>query len=323
VIPNWNEYLPEEKVKAFKATYTDFRKRQRDTDFGFMVEVPVSQTPALTVSPEERTKAYEERWKIGGLSMYTTFADLLVSKEANDTMADFVRAKIREKVHNPVVAELLSPRDYPIGIRRLCVGQNYYETFNKENVQLVDIRSAPIMEFTDKGLRTANANYEFDSVIFATGFDAFSGPALRIDIRGKGGMPLKDKWSGGAKTCFGIMTAGFPNMFLSSGPQSTSATFNVFTGTEFFVEWIAGAIDYLKTNAKKSIDPSQAFEDAWAKQTSDIGNMTLFSKYNSWYMGSNVPGKPRQILSYLGGFRLYAQQALASAAKGYEGFTLF
>ena len=245
-----------------------------------------------------------------------------MNQEANDTLADFARAKIRAKVRDPAVAELLTPRGYPFGTKRLCADTGYYETFNRDNVSLVDVRRSPIERFTATGVQTRDSLHELDSVVFATGFDALTGALTSIDIRGRGGRALAHKWTGGPRTYLGIMTAGFPNMFFTTGPGSPSVLYNMVLGNEYHVEWIVRTMDDLRERRHARIDATAAAEDAWVAHVTEVGNMTLFPKADSWYMGANVPGKARAILLYLGGFRAYRSTCESVAAKGYEGFAL-
>ena len=247
---------------------------------------------------------------------------MMVNREANETVAEFVRAKIREKVRDPAVAELLCPKSYPFGAKRVCTDTNYYETFNRDNVTLVDLRKSPIKKFTAKGLQVGDTEYELDSVVFATGFDAMTGALLNIDIRGRGGRPLKHKWADGPRTYLGLMTEGFPNLFITTGPGSPSVLYNMVPGNEQHVDWIADCIEHLRKQDRASIEPTVEAEQAWGEHVNEVGNQTLFPLADSWYLGANVPGKPRVILPYLGGFRAYSQKCQEVAAKGYEGFAL-
>ena len=320
-IPAWNRSVTSEERRRQKANYADLRERERDSDVG-IVAMPAETRRALEVTPEERLAEYEARWNHGGLSFYTSFADLLVNQEANDTLAEFARAKIRAKVRDPAVAELLTPRGYPFGTKRLCADTDYYETFNRDNVSLVDVRRSPIERFTATGVQTRDSLHELDSVVFATGFDALTGALTSIDIRGRGGRALAHKWTGGPRTYLGIMTAGFPNMFFTTGPGSPSVLYNMVLGNEYHVEWIVRSMEHLREQQRSHIDATDAAEDAWGSHVTEVGNMTLFPKADSWYMGANVPGKARAILLYLGGFRAYRATCEGVAAKGYEGFAV-
>jgi cation diffusion facilitator CzcD-associated flavoprotein CzcO len=325
-IPANNCPLDPEYERSIKENYAEVRRMQRES-FGGYVSVNFKATPpntqlALEVTPEEREAEYESRWKSGGLCYYTAYADLLTSKEANDTAAEFVRAKIRAKVNDPAVAELLTPKGFPFGTKRICADTGYYETYNRDNVTLVDLNAAPIEAITPKGMQVGGKEYELDAIIAATGFDAVTGALSRIDIRGKGGISLNKKWEQGPRTHLGLMTAGFPNLFTMAGPGSTSSLTNSITATEQHTDWIADCVAYLSKHGHTSIEPTVEAEDSWVKLVNDVAEQTLFPLANSWYMGANVPGKPRVSLSYLGGFNDYSNKCRDIAASGYPGFVL-
>ena len=227
-----------------KADYAEFRRQARESRVGFVV--PVNQQSALAVSPEERQREYEMRWQRGGLGFAAAYTDLLTRQEANDTAAEFFRAKIRATVRDPAVAEALLPKDYPLGTKRICVDTDYYETFNRDNVTLVDLRREPIEAITPRGVRTEATEYEFDSIVFATGFDAMTGALLNIDIRGRGGSTLRQKWADGPRTYLGIAIAGFPNLFTITGPGSPSVISNMMVSIEQHVDWIADCLAHLQ-----------------------------------------------------------------------------
>lgn len=318
-VPANNRPVTKEELQAVKANYADLRRRQRESNVGIVGIEPHTKR-AMDVTPEERLREYEARWNFGGVCFYTSFVDLLVDQKANDSVAEFARAKIREKVRDPVVAELLCPNDYPFGTKRLCSDTNYYETFNRNNVSLVDLRRSPIERFTPRGLQTRDSFHELDSIVFATGFDALTGALTNIDIRGRSGKALNQNWAAGPRSLFGIMTADFPNMFITTGPGSPSVLYNMVPGNEYHVDWIVRSIEYLHQHHRACIEPTEAAENEWVSHVNDVGNQTLFPKANSWYMGANVPGKAQTILLYLGGFQAYRKKCEDSAAKGYEGF---
>jgi len=319
-IPARNAPLDPDLERRVKANYAEYRRQARASRVGFVVEG--NERSALAVSPEERQREYETRWQRGGLGFSATFPDLLISKDANDTAAAFFRAKIRSIVRDPAVADALTPRDYPLGTKRLCVDTDYYDTFNRDNVTLVDIRTAPIEAITPQGLRTREATYALDSLVFATGFDAMTGALLKIDIRGSAGQRLQDKWAAGPRTYLGVATAGFPNLFAITGPGSPSVISNMIVSIEQHVDWIAGCLAYVRAHGLARIEPTADAEDAWVAHVNDVGNATLYPRANSWYMGANVPGKPRVFMPYIGGVGVYRQTCDDVAAKGYEGFTL-
>ena len=319
-IPARNAPLDSEYERRVKSSYAEFRRQARESRVGFVVEG--TDQSALEVSPEERQREYESRWNRGGLGFNATFADLLTDKAANDTAAEFFRAKIQAIVRDAAVAELLSPRDYPVGTKRLCVDTNYYDTFNRDNVTLVDVRRAPIEAITPHGLRTPEAEYELDSIVFATGFDAMTGALLSIDIRGRTGTMLREKWAAGPRTYLGVATAGFPNLFTITGPGSPSVLSNMIVSIEQHVDWIADCLVYLREHDLGGIEANVEAEDGWVAHVNEVGHATLYPLASSWYMGANVPGKPRIFMPYVGGVGAYRQKCDDVAAKGYEGFTL-
>jgi cation diffusion facilitator CzcD-associated flavoprotein CzcO len=278
---------------------------------------------ALEVDVEARHRRFEAAWGTGTLyGMVSAFNDLLIDRDANETAAEFVRARISEIVDDPEVAERLSPRNHPFGTKRPCLDTNYYATYNRDNVALVDVRATPIVEITPNGIRTTNDEYALDAIVFATGFDAMTGPLLGPDITGVGGMKLRDKWAAGPRTYLGIATAGFPNMFTITGPGSPSVLVNMLVAIEQHVDWIADCIDYLRERGLGSIDATAEAEDRWVDHVNEVANLTLFPQANSWYMGANVPGKPRVFMPYIGGLPRYTKACDEVAADDYRGFTL-
>jgi cyclohexanone monooxygenase len=319
-IPARNAPLDPEYERRWKANYAEHRRQARESRVGFVVER--NDLSALEVSAEERLREYESRWSRGGLGFNATFADLLTSKEANDTAAEFFRAKIRAAVRDSAVAETLSPRHYPVGTKRLCVDTDYYDTFNRDNVTLIDLRTAPIEAITPSGLQTRDEAYALDSLVFATGFDAMTGALLSIDIRGRAGQTLRQKWAEGPRTYLGLGVAGFPNLFAITGPGSPSVLSNMIVSIEQHVDWIADCLAYLRAHGRTAIEAIVAAEDAWVAHVNEVGHATLYPLANSWYMGANIPGKPRIFMPYIGGVGVYRQFCDEVAAKGYEGFTL-
>jgi len=240
-----------------------------------------------------------------------------VNKAANDTASEFVRNKIRATVNDPAIAELLAPKDHPIGTKRLILDSDYYETYNRDNVTLVDARAAPIEEITPAGIRTRDAE-----IVFATGFDAMTGALLDIDLTGAKGVKLADKWADGPRSNLGLMMAGFPNMFLITGPQSPSVKAQMILACEQHTDWIVDCLTYLQTHGLARIEADQTAEDEWVTHNNEVADGTLYPLANSWYMGANIPGKPRIFMPYVGGFDRYKRTCDEIAAKGYEGFTL-
>jgi cation diffusion facilitator CzcD-associated flavoprotein CzcO len=304
-----------------KPNYNLIKRQIRESAGGQPVEVPTKS--ALEVTPEERREKFEEAWRTGGLGIFTSYYDITVTPEANETAAEFIRSKIREVVKKPDVAEKLMPTYY-YGTKRPIIDTDYYETFNRDNVSLVDVKKNPIEEITEKGLRTTEGEYELDALVFATGFDGMTGPLLKIDIRGKDGVSLKEKWRGGqdTRTYLGVANAGFPNFFMITGPESPSVLSNMPVSIEQHVEWIGDCIEYLRDNNIDTIEAKVDAEEAWSQHCREVAEATLFTKTDSWYMGANIPGKPRRFLIYLGGVGVYRQKCTEIAKNGYEGFML-
>jgi cyclohexanone monooxygenase len=319
-IPARNAPLDPEHERRWKASYPEHRQAARESRVGFVTER--NDSSALAVPEAERLRQYETRWSRGGLGFNSTFADLLTSQEANDTAAEFFRNKIRTAVRDPEVADLLAPTHYPVGTKRLCVDTNYYETYNRDNVTLVDLRRSPIQAITPHGLRTRDAEYTFDSLVFATGFDAMTGALLRIDIRGRAGRTLQAAWAEGPRTYLGLAVAGFPNLFTITGPGSPSVLSNMIVSIEQHVDWIADCMTALRRRGLVTIEASADAEEAWVAHVNELGNATLYPRADSWYMGANVPGKPRLFMPYVGGVGVYRQRCADVAARGYAGFTL-
>ncbi len=318
-VPAHNAPLEPQAVREIKADYAGFRARAKQTPTGNLFDV--GGPSALAVSDEEREREYEARWAHGGLPFLAAYADLMFDADANKTVADFVRAKIRGIVHDPAVADLLTP-NYVIGCKRLCVDTGYYETFNRANVTLVDVSDTPIERITPDGVSVDGTVYAVDAIVFATGFDAMTGAMLRIDIRGRAGEPLKAKWQDGPRTYLGLALAGFPNLFMITGPGSPSVISNMLPSIEQHVDWIADCLEYLRAHKLRRIEAQRDAEDAWVAHVNEVAGRSLRSTCNSWYVGANVPGKPRVYMPYIGGVPVYAEKCAQIAAAGYEGFTL-
>ena len=318
--PARNGPLDPEFERRVKADYAEFRRQARESRVGFVV--PTNEQSALAVSPEVRQREYEMRWQRGGLGFGAAFADLLTRKEANDTAAEFFRAKIRATVRDAAVAEALLPKDYPLGTKRICVDTDYYETFNRDTVTLVDLRGEPIEAITPRGVRTRATEYELDCIVFATGFDAMTGALLSIDIRGRGGETLRKRWADGPRTYLGIAIAGFPNLFTITGPGSPSVISNMIVSIEQHVDWIADCLASLRAGDFQVIEATAEAEDAWVAHVNEVANATLYPLARSWYTGANIPGKPRIFMPYVGGVGAYRKHCDDVAARNYEGFTL-
>jgi len=322
-LPARNTPMPEDKERTHKAEYPARREAAKETPFA-IAGYPKPARSALEVAEAERNAAYEAKWQEGGsISYLYAYTDLLVNKASNDTASEFVRNKIRGIVTDQKTAELLAPKDHPIGTKRLCLDTNYYETYNRPNVSLVDVRSDPIDTVTETGLKLkSGAAFELDAIVFATGFDAMTGALNEIDVRTTDGEVLREHWAGGPLTYLGLMVAGLPNMFIVTGPGSPGVKTQMIASIEQHVDWIADAIDYLGQHQLDRIEPSPQAESAWVDHVNKVADSTLYPLANSWYMGANIPGKPRVFMPYVGGFDRYKKQCDAVAAKGYEGFTL-
>jgi cyclohexanone monooxygenase len=320
ILPAVDGPMDPEKERRHKAEYRQRRKAAYETPFGIAGHPPPVKG-ALEATPEEREAAYSAKWATGGsISFLFAYNDLLLDEASNDTASEYVRQRIRAIVKDPRTAELLCPTDHPIGTKRLILDTDYFETFNRANVTLVDARSAPIEGITPEGLRTADATYEVDAIVFATGFDAMTGAMREIDIRTDTGAEIQTKWQDGPCTYLGIMMAGFPNLFMVTGPQSPGVKSQMILSIEQHVNFIAGLLAHTGARAETRVEASQEAEDAWVQHNNDVANATLYPRANSWYMGANIPGKPRIFMPYVGGVHNYNKRCIEIAAKGYEGF---
>jgi cyclohexanone monooxygenase len=319
-IPARNRPLDHDKESWVLENFAEYQERARLTGFGGDVTFNLGST--FEDDPEEREKNYASRWEQGGVAFLGAYGDILFDQRANEVAAEFIRARIAETVRDRAVAEALSPRDHHVGTKRICVDIDYFETFNRDNVSLVNVRESPIIEITPNGVRTAATDYDVDAIVFATGFDAMTGTLFKIDIRGRDGVALKDKWEGGPRTYLGIMTAGFPNLFTITGPGSPSVLSNMVLSIQQHVEWLADLFAYMDDKGVATIEASEAAEDEWVDHVNEVANATLFPSANSWYVGANIPGKPRVFMPYVGGVGPYRQRCDEVAASGYSGFVL-
>ncbi len=315
-VPAQNRDLTAEEKAEIKAHYDELRARGKSQVLAWDTEP--NERPATEMTPDEIRAECERRWEMGALYWYGSFADMLINQDTNDIVSEFVRGKIREIVKDPATADLLSP-DTVFGCKRVCADTGYYETFNRDNVSLVDVSENPIEEFTPKGIKVAGQEYEFDAIISATGFDAMTGSLNKIDIRGRAGRKLKDKWAAGPVTYLGLQSNGFPNLFMISGPGSPSVLTCMITSIEQHVDFIADAVTHLREHGLKVIEPTVEAEEAWVAHVNEVAGGTLLNACNSWYLGANVPGKPRVFMPYLG-FPEYAAKCEEVVEKGYEGF---
>ncbi|PHK96056.1 cyclohexanone monooxygenase [Pseudoroseomonas rhizosphaerae] len=320
-IPARNGPVSAEELREIKANYAAIREKARATINGHPFDI--SPDSALDVAEEERLARYEKAWETGGLRFRAAFRDLLTDKAANDTASDFIRAKIRSIVKDPKVAEMLTPKDHPFATKRPPIDSHYFETFNRDNVTLVDIKATPIAEITPAGIRTSEREHPLDIIVFATGFDAMTGPLLAMDIRGRDGVALREAWAAGPRSYLGLQVAGFPNLFTITGPGSPSVLTNMPVAIEQHVEWITGCIDHMRKNGLQRIEPEAEAAERWVEHVNEAANATLLPLANSsWYLGANVPGKPRVFMPYAGGMANYARVCAEVAAKDYQGFVL-
>lgn len=322
-VPLHNGPLDPEYEARVKAMYPEWRQKQMNS-FGGYVSVnfePLEGNPnkAMEVTPAEREAEYELRWKSGGLSFYTSFGDLLFDREANETLAEFVRAKIRPRIKDPQLAKKLIPDDYPILTKRLCADTNYFETYNRENVTLVDVKETPITEITEKGVRVGDVEHELDTLVFATGFDAITGLLVNMDIRGRNGLTIKEAWSAGPRTYAGLMTNGFPNMLMINGAGSCTGFFNPILNVEYQGNWFADMLTMMERDGYSTVESTSDADDEWTRHMAEVAAPTLFWQSENWFIGANVPGKPRVMMLYLGGFSAYKQYTADVAASGYKG----
>jgi cyclohexanone monooxygenase len=330
-IPARNRPLYPEEVKEIKNNYGAVRERQRDTRGGIMVRVEddfdnyITVNPgmksALEVSEEERTKEYQERWEKGFHGFLAGYTDIGLNEDANETAAEFVRSKIKETVKDTVTAGILSPKN-AIGCKRLCADTNYFETYNRDNVSLIDLNETPIETLVPEGIKTSDKVFELDVVVFATGFDALTGALTSIDISGRQGRKLSDKWSDGPRSFLGLAVEGFPNLFTITGPGSPAVLGNVLMAIEQHVEWVFQCIDDMESSGKTEIEADMVSEDEWMDHVEDLASETLRYSCNSWYVGANVPGKKRVFMPYTGGYDVYRKRCKDIADHGYTGFTL-
>lgn len=319
-IPAFNGPVRAEKLTELR-DYAAYRTAARYSRAG--VPTAASVTRAVYATPAERQAAYDKGWAAGELfPILGAYADLLVSEEANDTLCEYVRGKIRAAVRDPATAEALCPRDYPIGAKRLCLDTGYYETFNLPHVRLVDLRKTPIRAVTERGIDTTDESFEVDAIVYATGFDAMTGAIVAVDIAGRDGLSLKQRWTEGPETYLGLMTVGFPNLFMITGPQSPSVLSNMAVSIEQHVEWIADTLRDLRERRHETIEPTEVAEAGWRQHCIDCAELTLFTKADSWYVGANVPGKPRVLTPYTGGVDTYRRFCDEVRARDYLGFRL-
>ncbi len=327
--PNWctplnNRPITPEEQRQIKASYPQIFQQCRETNGCFLHKS--DPRSALEVSPEEREAFFEHLYQQPGFAIWIgNFMDILMTPEANRTISDFIAKKIRQRVKDPKTAEKLIPTDHGFGTRRVPQETHYYEVYNQPNVELVSLIETPIERITPQGIKTSDREREFDIIIYATGFDAITGALDRIDIRGVGGLKLKDKWRDGPRTYLGLQSVGFPNLFTLVGPHNTATLCNIPRCIEQNVEWVSGVIGHLRSHQLQSVVPSEEAERSWTQHVNEIAEYTLFTKVNSWFTGvnTNVPGKDKpRIVVYVGGAPAYRERCDQESANGYPGFVL-
>jgi cyclohexanone monooxygenase len=318
-VPAHNGQLDPAYEAEVCADYAAHHKRNRHTRGGVPQRINTGVS-AMSVSEEERHAKFEQAWGFGTFALQSVFIDTSSNPESNAAAAAFVHGKIKGIVKDPLLAEKLLPKTFPFGTKRLCLDTNYYATFNRDNVSLIDIRDTPIERITKAGITTSDAEYPFDLIVFATGFDAVTGPLFALNITGVGGVTLKDAWKDGPQSYLGLMVSGFPNLFTVNGPSSPSALTNMLQAIEHHVDWIVDCIAYTDKNGFARVEADEAEQFAWAHEVASMAEKTLYTKANSWYMGANVPGKPRVFLMYIGGLDNYVNRCDQIVQGGYVGF---
>ncbi|WP_340586984.1 NAD(P)/FAD-dependent oxidoreductase [Erythrobacter alti] len=318
-MPSGNRPTDQEHERSWKENYGERRDKMLDTYGVSLIEYGTKS--ALECTPEEQQAILEEGWNSkSAFQLMVAFPDVMTDRAANEVVCEFVRGKIREMVDDPETAELLCPTDYPLGAKRLCIDNGYFEMYNRDNVSLVDVKASPITEFTETGLKTADAEYDLDVVVMATGFDAVTGALTRIDVQGVDGLKLRDKWQDGPTSYFGFMVAGFPNMFMIHGPLTPAALAQMITAGEWQVDYAAGVIDDMEKGGFSRIDTTEEAEQFWADEVNTAASHTVFGQANSWYNGKNIDGKKGGFMIYVGGFPRYRELSEDALKNGYEGF---
>ncbi|MFC5752414.1 flavin-containing monooxygenase [Actinomadura rugatobispora] len=320
-IPAGNRPLRPDEVAGIKAEYRRLRAESRVSPSG----VPLKEPPigsALEVPREEGIAELDRRWKNGGTALMTTFSDTSRDIDANGVLAGYVRERIREAVADPATADLLTPADYPIGAKRICLDTGYYAAYNRDDVTLVSVRDTPIERITPRGVLVGGVEHEVDVIVFATGYDAMTGPLNAIDIRGACGRSLRDAWAAGPRTYLGIAAAGFPNLFMVTAPGSPSVLVNMIVSIEQHVDWVRDLLAHCREHGIVRVEARADAQDRWVEHVNELASRTLYPRADSWYVGANVPGKPRVFMPYAGGMGPYREACDDVAADSYRGFTL-
>lgn len=319
-VPAGNVPLDDQTRRAQKADYAERRRLSFLSGGGSPHQAHPSS--ALDVSEQERRDAYERRWELGGVLFSKTFPDQLTNLASNDAAREFWEEKVRGVIEDPELAELLIPKDHAIGTKRICTDSNYYQTFNRDNVNLVNLRATPIVSVDATGVNTTAEHYDLDALVLATGFDAMTGSLDKVNIVGRGGQTLKQAWAAGPQTYLGLGSVGFPNFFNLTGPGSVSVLANMVLHSELHVDWVADCIEYVARQGALGIEATGQAVTDWVRECSDRADATLMPTANSWYVGANVPGRPRVFMPFVGGFGVYGQIIAEVAEAGYKGFEL-
>ena len=319
-VPARNQPWNDARIEYWRKNFRELRETAKNTRAGVLHEY--GMLPAAAVRPEDRIADLERRWIKGGPNVLYGFSDLLVNEETNKLVADFLRGKIADAVDDPEIAKKLMPYEYPVGTKRVCVGTDYYETYNRDNVSLIDMRSEKLQQIEKDGIRTDAGFYPVDVLIMATGYDAMTGALLAIDITTSAGMSLREEWGKGPETYMGYGIAGFPNLFAVTGPGSPSVFSNMVLSVEHDMDWISACIAHLKDRDYASIEADPAAQAAWMEHVDAVASQTLVNKAASWYRGANVEGKPQKFMPYVGGVNTYQQRCWEIARNGYEGFLI-
>ena len=318
-VPAFNGPVSQERKAALLADRDAYREAARWSRGG--VPMTPSQVSALAASPEQRREMFEDAWQRGELfAILGVFMDQSSNRQANDIVSEMIREKIRAVVDDPDTAELLAPKGYPFGTKRPCLDTGYFPTFNRDHVRLVDLTASPIRAITPTGIDFGEESAEFDDIVYATGFDAMTGAIVGVDITGRSGVTLKKKWEHGPLQYLGLMTREFPNLFMITGPGSPSVLSNMMVSIEQHVDWVTDALVHMRNEGHETIEPTPVAEDGWVRHGSDFADISLMKETNSWYMGANVPGKPRVMLPYLGGVDGYRRVCKEVVERGYLGF---
>ncbi len=319
-VPARNSPLDSDSLAAVKADYD--RRRAMSWASGGGTPYLVRSDGTFDVDDDERTRIYEQAWANGGARFAKIFPDQMIDPMANQLAADFAHEKIRSVVTDPEVVQRLLPRDHPIGAKRICVDTHYFETYNRDNVTLIDLRAQPDLAFTESSIRAGDAEYLIDDVVLATGYDALTGTLNRIDIEGRDGVRLRESWAQRPVTYLGLSVPGFPNLFIVSGPGSPSVLTNMVLAAEQHVDWIAAAVDHLRLHGLSSIEATPEAAHEWVTRLDEMAGRTLAGAARSWYTGANIEGKPRVFMPYIGGFGVYCDECRAVVSDGYRGFAL-